>query len=276
MKNLKIKTLFGSVLGIFGLVCVPLALAQEATSTSEVVATTTSTEVEVVSTSTVADTSTNEVVATTTEVIATSTVVDTSTPAPVPNRGVEKVLRESGHGYMPPAFSNSSLNRPADWKELKKGTSTDATSTLKLKHEERREKQVKDRLERANQNIEKISERLGVLGEKIKAVVEDQASSTEIISEAMAKSENRGVFAKFIFGADYKSLGNIVSEGSKAQARIAQIEREIAKIATTSDKTALLENLQDQKDQIAELEQYVKDNINKFSLFGWIVQKFNM
>lgn len=275
MKNLKIKTLFGSVLGIFGLVCVPLALAQEATSTSEVVATTTSTEVVIVSTSTEVVTSTS----TEAEVVSTSTVVATSTEdtdATTPGKRVERVLRDSGHGYMPPAFSNSSLNRPADWKELKKGTSTDATSTLKLKHEERREKQVRDRLERANKNIEKISERLGTLGDKIKAVVEEQASSTDIISEAMAKSENRGVFAKFIFGSDYKNLGNIVSEGTRAQARIAQIEKEISKMATSSDKTALLESLQDQKDQIAELEQYVKDNINKFSLFGWIVQKFNM
>lgn len=258
MKNLKIKTLFSSILGIFGLVCVPLALAQEATSTGEVVATTT-----------VAAT-------TTTDVATTSNVVATSTPAPVPNRGVEKVLREGGKGFMPPAFSKSSLNRPADWKDIKKGTSTDATSTLKLKHEERREKQIKDRLERAQENILKISEKLGTLGTKIKAVVEGQASSTEVISEAVAKVENRGVFAKFIFGSDYKNLGNIVSEGTRAQARIAQIEKEISKMATSSDKTALLESLQDQKDQIAELEQYVKDNINKFSLFGWIVQKLNM
>jgi hypothetical protein len=187
-----------------------------------------------------------------------------------------KVERKDGRGYMPPAFSSSSLNREGDWKN----SSSTASSTAK--HEDKNKNgnnrygdKFKLNVASTTQSLLNIANKLGTLGDQIKAIVNGQASSTDVITSAINKEEGRGAFKTFLFGADYRNLGTVISEVSKMQANINQLDNKIAKMASSTDKTALIANVQTLKDQITTLEQYVKDNINKFSLFGWFMQRFN-
>jgi len=239
----KITSILGSVL-LASVTLVPVAtvLAEESTST----------------------------VGTTT--VATSTVATTSKPI--------KVERRDGRGYMPPAFSSSSLNRPADWKDLKKASST-ATSTVKHEDKNKKDEKKNNRygdkfkidVASTTQKLLDIANKLGALGTEIKAIVAGQASSSDVVAAAINKEEVRGGFAKFLFGADLKNLGAVISQVSVMQARINQLDNKISKMASSTDKTALIANVQTLKDQVATLEKYVKDNINSFSLFGWLTKK---
>jgi len=125
------------------------------------------------------------------------------------------------------------------------------------------------------ENLLKLSDKLGTLGTQIKAIVNDQASSSNAIASAVSRAEERGAFKTFLLGADYKNLGQVISEVAKTQARINQLDNQVSKMASSTDKTAVLANIQTLKDQTVALETFVKDNINKFSLFGWFTKRFN-
>jgi hypothetical protein len=160
---------------------------------------------------------------------------------------------------------NATGTRP-DWKN---GTST-ASTTRAVLMQARKDAQIKKNIDTITQNLTTVANKLGALGTQIKAIVSGQASSSDAVSAAVGKEDNRGFWGKFIFGADPKNLGVIISQVSIMQARVNQLNNQISKLATSTDKTTLVTNVQSLKDQIATLEQYVKDNINSFSLFGWL------
>ena len=205
---------------------------------------------------------------------------DASSSGPATSTKVVKVLREGDRGYMPPVFSSSSLNRSADWKDLKKASST-ATSTIKHEDKNKKDEKKNNRygdkfkvdVASTTQKLLDIANKLGAIGTQIKAIVAGQASSTDVVAQAINKEDGRGFFHKFLFGADLKNLGAVISQVSVMQARINQLDNKISKMASSTDKTALITNVQTLKDQVATLEKYVKDNINSFSLFGWLTKK---
>jgi hypothetical protein len=156
-----------------------------------------------------------------------------------------------------------------DWRN---GSSTASTTRadMEKKQQERKDAMIKKNIDDITQNLTNVAAKLGALGTEIKAIVSGQASSSDAISQAVSKEDGRGFWGKFIFGADPKNLGVIVSQVSIMQARVNQLNNQISKLATSTDKTTLVTNVQALKDQIVTLEQYVKDNINSFSLFGWL------
>jgi hypothetical protein len=175
---------------------------------------------------------------------------------------------------MRDAWKNATSSPRGDWRN--------ATSSLRFeemkkimqdKKEARKAEMMKNQMASTSEKLLNLSAKLGTLGAQIKAVVEGQASSSEAIVNAISKVEGRGSLKTFLLGSDYKNLGQIISQVSLTQARIVQIENQISKMATSTEKTAAQESVQSLKDQIATLEQYVKDNINKFSLFGWLTKK---
>ena len=168
--------------------------------------------------------------------------------------------------------------------EWKNGTST-APSTLNDEDKDKKDEKNKNgnnkygdkfRLGVAStsQNLLKIADKLGAIGAEIRAIVNNQASSSDAIASAVSKVEGRGAFKTFLIGADYKNLGQVISEVAKTQNKLNQLDNQVSKMASSTDKTAVLANIQSLKDQIATLETFIKDNINKFSLFGWFAKRF--
>ena len=274
MKNQKITSILGSILMVScALIPVSAVFADDSTSTA------TTTDTTVVATSTDVATST-VVVAPVTIVVATSTATSTE------KNGFGRIMNMH-FPKMPPFFSSStfkkvvkadfkkaSTTRGPDWKDA----SSTASSTRALaaqKNQERKDAQIKKNIDTITQNLSKIADKLGTLGTQIKAIVNGQASSSDVIANAVNNVDKRGAFQTFLFGSDYKNLGTIISQVNIMQMGINQLNNQISKLASSTDKTALVANVQSLKDQIATLEQYVKDNINKFSLFGWFVQKLN-
>lgn len=172
--------------------------------------------------------------------------------------------------------SDSLSNQEGDSKDssssdsLSEGDSKDASSSER--ENEKEGEKFKKENEKARENILKTAERLGQSGSEIKSIVEDQASSSEAIVSAVSKVEARGALQTFLLGADYKNLGQLVSEVAKTQDRLDQLDNQVSKMASSSDKAAVLTNIQSLKDQTAKLQTFISDNTNKFSLFGWLVK----
>ena len=157
-----------------------------------------------------------------------------------------------------------------EWKNSSStASSTERREEMKKKMEERKATMAKKQIDSATASILNLSTKLGTLGVQIKAIVEGQASTSATIDAAVSKEDGRGMFGRFLFGSDPKNLAVIIAQVNVMQARISQLDSKIGKMASSSDKVTLTANVQTLKDQVATLEQYVKDNINKFSLFGW-------
>lgn len=150
--------------------------------------------------------------------------------------------------------------------------SSTASSTEVRK--ERREDEMKRKMASTTEKLSTLATRLSKLGVDIKAAVAAQASSSLVITSSMTQVEARSAFKTFLLGTDYKNTGKLVSEAAKTTARINQIENQVSKMASSTDKAALVASLAELKTQEATIEQYVKDNESKFSLFGWLAKRF--
>jgi len=125
------------------------------------------------------------------------------------------------------------------------------------------------------QNILKISERDGEIGKKISEAAREQSSSTDAIKEKIDKVEKRSALKTFLIGSDYKNLGDLRSEIAQNINRISQMERDISAIASSTEKTSLLSQIQALKTTQDKLNNFIQTNESKFSLFGWFVRLFN-
>ncbi len=243
MKNKKISSILCSLLALsFALIPVSLVFADDSTSTD-------------------------------------STSVATSTTA-----SSTRMIRAGERNFrgMPPAFSSSSLNRPANWKNasttrpgFRYGSSTASSTMMRHPIFDQFGINFKMNIASSTQNLLDVADKLGTLSDQIKTLVADEASSTNTIAAAVTKVDSRNPFENFLIGPDYSNLNSIMNQINMLQAEITQLTGQISGVASSTDKTTALTDIQNLKDQMSSLNQYVKNNNSKFSLFGWFVKKFN-
>lgn len=115
------------------------------------------------------------------------------------------------------------------------------------------------------------ADRDGGLGEEVRIIAREQASSSEKVVNALEEVEDRGKIRVFFFGPDYKNLGAIRSEMVQTKNRIEQLGRKIEK-ASSTDATMIRAEILQMEQERAELEKYVTEREDRFSLFGWFAK----
>ncbi|MEK7194589.1 MAG: hypothetical protein AAB660_02790 [Patescibacteria group bacterium] len=150
-----------------------------------------------------------------------------------------------------------------------KGGDRSATSTEIEQGDDR-----KSDVAKAVANLLKIGNRNGGLGEEVRRIAREQASSTETIYEAKTKLENRGSLKTFLIGTDFKNLGVIRSEIVRTEARIEQLMREGEKLIDW-DKNDIEAQITSLETNLTALETFISQNESRFSLFGWFAKLFN-
>lgn len=113
------------------------------------------------------------------------------------------------------------------------------------------------------------------IGEQVRTIAQEQDDSANTAADAIDKVQSRNGLKTFLIGSDYKNLGALRSEMIKTRNRIEQLNREIEKIEVEADKTELQNQIQTLEQEQTKIENFVKDNESKFSLFGWFVKLFN-
>lgn len=124
------------------------------------------------------------------------------------------------------------------------------------------------------QTLLDVADRMGDIGDEVRTIAQEQASSSEKVSEAAENVARRGWIATLLVGSDYKNLGMIRSELSTTENRIERLSREMERMASSTEKTAVLSEIQSLRDEQSEIEGFVEENENKFSVFGWVVRLF--
>lgn len=115
----------------------------------------------------------------------------------------------------------------------------------------------------------------GGIGEQVRVVAQAQNETKDKIADGIDKIKNRGKVKTFLIGTDYKNIGQLRSEMVKAGNQIDWLKRLLDKTTSEESKTALQGQVQILEQEQQNIEDFLKVNESKFSLFGWFVKLFS-
>ncbi len=112
----------------------------------------------------------------------------------------------------------------------------------------------------------------GGIGQQVRVVAQQQNDSDATSSKAIEKIQSRNKIKTFLIGSDYKNLGALRSEMVQTRNRIDQLDRVIQNTTDTAEIQAQIQTLEQEQTKI---ENFIKEQEGKFSLFGWLIKMFN-
>ena len=115
----------------------------------------------------------------------------------------------------------------------------------------------------------------GGIGEEVKAVAQAQNDTKDKVADGIDKINNRNKIKTFLIGTDYKNIGQLRSEMVKTRNQIDQLNRLVDKTTSEENKTALQAQIQALEQEQQKINDFLKANESKFSLFGWLVKLFS-
>jgi len=123
----------------------------------------------------------------------------------------------------------------------------------------------------------------GGIGQQVRVIAQQQNDSDTTTTEAITKVNNRGKIKIFLIGSDYRNLGALRSEIVHTRNRISQLTRLIQNAtgtsatgtATTTATTTIQAQIQALEQEQTRIENFIKAQEGKFSLFGWLLKLFS-
>jgi len=125
------------------------------------------------------------------------------------------------------------------------------------------------------QGLLDVADREQGIGEEVKAIAQAQNDTKDKVADGIDKVQNRNKIKTFLIGTDYKNIGQLRSEMVKTRNQINQLNRLLDKTTSEESKTALQGQIQALEQEQQKIEDFIKANESKFSLFGWFVKLFN-
>src|SRR4030042_6912175 len=126
------------------------------------------------------------------------------------------------------------------------------------------------------QELLQVAARGGGSGEQVREVAREQNAATEDTVQSMEKVQNRSRVRTFFFGPDYKNLGQLRSEMVQVRNRIEKLNRLMEQAEGEDNKLALEEQIQEMEQEQTRIENFIQENEDKFSLFGWVKKLFGL
>lgn len=113
------------------------------------------------------------------------------------------------------------------------------------------------------------------IGDEVRAVAEEEASSTEQATEAMRDLDNEGAIKKFFLGPDFGSLGELRSTLVATENHIDRLTKAQERVTDPAAKTTLESQIAALQDVASSTREFIDAHENTFSLFGWLVRFFS-
>lgn len=110
------------------------------------------------------------------------------------------------------------------------------------------------------------------IGQQVRVIAQQQNDSDVTTTEAIEIIQSRNKIKTFLIGSDYKNLGALRSEIVQTRNRIDQLNRVIQNATNTTEIQGQIQTLEQEQTKI---ENFIKEQEGKFSLFGWLVKMFN-
>ncbi|MFH0969166.1 MAG: hypothetical protein V1804_01525 [Patescibacteria group bacterium] len=125
------------------------------------------------------------------------------------------------------------------------------------------------------QSLLVVADREGGIGQQVKAIAQQQNDSKEKVAGEITAVESRSKIKTFFIGSDYKNMGDLRSQMVQTRNRIEQLKRLADKAENDQDKAELQTQIQTLEQEQANIDNFIIQNENKFSLFGWAVKLFS-
>lgn len=122
-------------------------------------------------------------------------------------------------------------------------------------------------------NVTSIANRQPEISAQVRTLVQAEDNSNSATVEAMADVESRGTLRTFLFGPAYRSLTYLRDQYEKRAERIQEL-RNIAASANAQVKADLNAQIDAFVESQAEMNAFIADHEDRFSLFGWLVRLF--
>lgn len=123
-------------------------------------------------------------------------------------------------------------------------------------------------------SLKALADRDGGIGEGVRKVAQEQASSSEHIAEAMGKVEARSALLTFLFGADFKNIGELRSELATTQNHIKQLTEAKSRAVSADVKAGIDAQISALQKANADASAFVTAHADTFSIFGWFAKLF--
>lgn len=124
------------------------------------------------------------------------------------------------------------------------------------------------------EKIKSIAEKNN-LGEDVDTIIEELSESASTTVQAMEKVQTRSKVKTFFFGSDYKNLGTLRSEMVQNQSRIEQLTQLMNGITDTTDQIDLENQIQALETEQSKISDFITEQEDSFSLFGWFNKLIN-
>jgi len=124
------------------------------------------------------------------------------------------------------------------------------------------------------QNLLSVADREGGIGEQVRVIAQKQNDSDKTTTGAIGKIEKRSAIKTFLLGTDYKNIGALRSEMVKTRNQIGQLNRLIVDAESEQSKVELQTQIQYLEQEQTNIDSFISQNENKFSLFGWAIKLF--
>jgi len=178
------------------------------------------------------------------------------------NDGEQKGIHEPGTGIVNPELKaenneNVDVTNQIVGLGLEKGLN--ATSS------ERRSRVANSVME-----MLQVADRNGGIGQQIREVAQNQQMEMTQTEEVLNDIRNRGQFKKFLFGPDYKKVGDAEALLVRHEERLTQLKQLQVQITNEIDKTMLELRIMEMEQVKLEMQKEVTDSEKGFSLFGWL------
>lgn len=115
----------------------------------------------------------------------------------------------------------------------------------------------------------------GGIGDQVRVIANAQNGSKDNVANEIDKVQNRNGFKTFLIGTDYKTIGQLRSEMVTTENQIDQLTALLDQTTDATDKASLQAQIQALTQEQQKINDFIKANESKFSLFGWLVKLFN-
>ncbi|MFA5208404.1 MAG: hypothetical protein WC428_07225 [Candidatus Paceibacterota bacterium] len=115
----------------------------------------------------------------------------------------------------------------------------------------------------------------GEIGDQIRVMAQQQNQSKDDIANTIDKVNARNGLKIFLIGLDYKNIGQLRSEIANTDNRIDRLNTLLGKLENSQDITTIQDQIKTLEENRQKINDIVKANESKFSLFGWFVKLFN-
>lgn len=150
------------------------------------------------------------------------------------------------------------------------GTSTDDRGEQSSATAQQRRSQVAN----AVQVMLQLSDKNGGIGQQIRTIAQSQTQNQEKLETSLAKVQNRGAVAKFLFGPNYGEINNAEKTLEQNREQIRQLNQIKDQLANQADQQQLAEQISLLEKNNLQISESLADAQQGVSLFGWLNRLF--